>query len=517
MKAATLIAGVLLIAWMPAAPCSPLTVRLLSDLRSTDPGVNRDDVTDGVMSQVVETLMAYRSDLSLAPLLAQSVSVSPDGTTYTFRLRPDVLFHDGTRLTADVIRWNWQRFLDPATQWYCRALFDGSGGFGATALKVTAVEAPDPATVVFHLAHPSGVFLGMLASSQCLAGAYARSSVDAQGHWLKPVGTGPFQLREWQRGRYVVLTRFPQYQARHEPPDGAAGDRTPKVDEIRFLVVPEVTSAVQAFNAGDLDVLPYLQPNEIGDVTARPGVGRQTQTLLTWTVLLMQTRDALLRDVRVRQAIAHALELKQIVKVATAGQAHPNASAVPTMSPLHTKIHDSLPAYDPAQARELLRAAHYSGQRIAIQTNRRYSNMYDNAVVIQAMLQLVGINAQIEVLDWAAQLANYESGHFQLSSFSYSARFDPALAYTRLIGDKAQRPTAQWESPEAQALLERILQTADAAVQRPLYEQLHQLMLRDMPIIGLYNGVEVTLTGPPVHGFRTWPGGTPILWGVEKH
>src|SRR5262249_40944129 len=149
-----------------------------------------------------------------------------------------------------------------------------------------SVEAPDPLTVVFHLAKPSTVFLSLLATDQCLAGVYGRSSVDAQGNWVKPVGTGPFLLQDWQRGRYVLLTRFPQYHPRAEPPDGLAGDRTPKVDQVRFLIVPEVTSAVQAFNAGDIDVLPNLEPNDIGDVAKRPGVGRIEDTQLGWTVLL---------------------------------------------------------------------------------------------------------------------------------------------------------------------------------------------------------------------------------------
>jgi peptide/nickel transport system substrate-binding protein len=181
-----------------------------------------------------------------------------------------------------------------------------------------------------------------------------------------------------------------------------------------------------------------------------------------------------------------------------------------------TATHDEFPAYDPARARALLREAGYRGEPVVIQTNRHYPNMYDNAVMAQALLQAVGINARIEVLDWATQLSNYQKGRFQISSFSYSARFDPALTYDLLLGDKKSRPTVQWESADAAKLLAAALSTDDAAQRRGIFGQLHVAMARDVPVIGLYNGVGVTAVAAGVEGYRTWPGSTPILWGTFR-
>jgi peptide/nickel transport system substrate-binding protein len=494
-----------------AAPGGTLTVALGGDLRSTDPGVNRDDFTDAVLSHVIEPLVTFREDLSVAPMLAESWERSADGRTYTFRLRSGVRFHDGSALTADTIRWNWQRFLDPATGWSCRAQFSPGG-----IAPVSSVEAPDERTVVFRLEKATPVFLTMLASVQCLPGAYARSSVDAGGKWIKPVGTGPFVFGEWRRGRDVTLTRNPAYQSRIEPADGLAGERRPATDRIRFLVIPDVTASIQAFNAGQVDVLPNLSPNVTADVQQRAGVQLVPQQLLGWTVLLLQSKAPPLTDLRVRRAIAHALDRAQVARIATAGRGRPNPSAVPVGSAWRTATHDEFPAYDPARAKALLREAGYRGEPVVIQTNRHYPNMYDNAVMAQALLQAVGINARIEVLDWATQLSNYQKGRFQISSFSYSARFDPALTYDLLLGDKKSRPTVQWESADAAKLLAAALSTDDAAQRRGIFGQLHVAMARDVPVIGLYNGVGVTAVAAGVEGYRTWPGSTPILWGTFR-
>jgi peptide/nickel transport system substrate-binding protein len=494
-----------------------ITVALGADLRSTDPGVNRDDFTDAVMSHVVETLVTFRKDLTVVPHLAESIAIADAGRTYTFKLRPGLVFHDGTPVNAGVVRWNWQRYLDAAGQWSCRGLFDGSAAAGAAGVHVVEVEAPAADTVVFKLQQPSTLFLTLLASVQCMPAVYARSSVDAAGAWQKPVGTGPFTFQEWRRGRDVTLTRFARYQSRSERPDGLSGARVPRVEKLHFIVIPDVTASVQAFNAGQVDVLPNLAPNVVADVKRRPGVNLQPQQLLGWTALLLQTRDPLLKDVRIRQAVAHALDREQIARIATGGRGRPNPSAVPSSSPWRSSAHDRFPAYDPTRAKALLKAAGYRGQPLVIQTNRHYPNMYDNAVMAQALLQAVGINARIEVLDWATQLSNYQAGKFQVSSFSFSPRFDPALTYGQLLGDKKERRTVQWESGAAMQLLAATGASDDASSRGKAFEQLHALMAQDVPIIGLYNGVSIAATAPGISGYRTWPGATPILWEVTNH
>jgi len=145
-----------------AAQGSVLRARLNADIRSTEPGVNRDANSDAVVVHLVEGLVALKEDTTVGPLLAQKVEVAKDGKTYSFRLRDGLRFHNGAPLVADDVVWSWNRYLAPATQWRCLPEFDGRG-----ITKVLAVEAPDPKTVVFRLERPSALFLATMARSDC--------------------------------------------------------------------------------------------------------------------------------------------------------------------------------------------------------------------------------------------------------------------------------------------------------------------------------------------------------------
>lgn len=134
---------------LPAAAAT-LRVHLNADIRSINPGVNRDDNTDSVVLHIVEGLVAYGEDSEVKPLLAEKVELSPDGLSYKFTLRKGVKFHNGAELTSADVVWSWNRYLEPKTDWRCLSEFDGRGR-----AKVEEVTAPDPATVVFKLDKPS--------------------------------------------------------------------------------------------------------------------------------------------------------------------------------------------------------------------------------------------------------------------------------------------------------------------------------------------------------------------------
>src|SRR6218665_51732 len=129
--------------------------------------------------------------------------------------------------------------------------------------------------------------------------------------------------------------------------------------------------------------------------------------------------------------------------------------------------------YAPAKARLLLQQAGYRGQPIVIQANKRaHVPSYTVAVLSQAMMQAAGINAQIEVLEWATQLDRYNSGNYQMSSFTYSSRLDPALSYEQFSGSKAVQPRKVWDDPDAQRLIVQSFVEADSKKRQALFDQL---------------------------------------------
>ncbi|QRM31853.1 ABC transporter substrate-binding protein [Microvirga sp. VF16] len=517
VKATTLLAGCLTGALMavalPAlAQQTPLRISLNADIRSTNPGVNRDDNTDAVVLHAVEGLVAYGEDSSIKPLLAQSVSVSEDGLAYTFKLRNGVKFHNGAPLTAEDVAWSWKRYTDPKTEWRCLSEFDGRGRS-----KVQAVETPDAQTVVFRLDKPDALFLATLARTDCgMTGIIHKDSVKADGSWDKPIGTGPFKLEEWRRGEFVKLSKFDGYANPAEGKiDGYAGSKRPLVNEVRFVVVPDSAAAKAAVLRGDIDVVPDIANADVKEIKANPSLGISIAQNMGLSTLLIQTRDPLLSNVKLRQAIAAALDTPQIANAVTEGLAKHNNSIVPLSSSYHTAAHDEGYTYDPEAAQRLLKEAGYKGEPIVILTNKRYPQTFASSVLIQAMLQAVGINATLEVLEWGTQLDRYNKGNYQVMAFPYSARLDPSLSYDSVMGPKDKQPRKVWDNPEAQALLEKSMTVSDKAGRQKIFDELHARFVKEVPFVMLYNGIEASAYRKSIQGYSASVLSKPRAWEVR--
>ena len=139
---------------------------------------------------------------------------------------------------------------------------------------------------------------------------------------------------------------------------------------------------------------------------------------------------------------------------------------------------------------------------------------YSVAVLAQAMMQAVGINAQIEVLEWATQLDRYNSGNYQMSSFTYSSRLDPALSYEQFSGNKAKQPRKVWDDAAAQKLIDQSFTEADPKKRQALFDQLHAQMLAKTPLVILYNVTDSWAVRKRVAGFTVWEG-KPLLWNTK--
>lgn len=505
-------AALLLFAGAPGAlsavSAQTLNVALAADIRSTDPGVNRDDMTDAVVLHVVEGLVGYRENGAVAPLLAESVQTSKDGLTYTFKLRRDVHFHNGNKMTSADVLWSWQRYMNPKTGWACLDEFDGRKG-----LKVTKVSAPDAATVVMHLNHPSSLFLDTMARTYCgMTAVLDKASVKADGTWDKPIGTGPFKLTEWKRGESVLLSAYAGYKSPPgNRPDGYVGAKAPLVDAVKFVIVPDTSSAKAGLQSGALSIA-RIAPSDIAELQADKRLKVVVGQVASKNALLLQTRDPVLGNQKLRQAIAASLDVPQIAAAISEGHSPANASAVPTSSAYYDGVQKRGYAYDPVRAKRLLREAGYKGQKITIFANKRVNvPSYTIAVLAQAMMQAVGINAVIEVLEWTTQLDRYYSGAYQISSFSYSSRIDPALSYEQFAGDKTRQPQKVWDDPQALSLIEQSRDEVNVAKRQTMFDQLHTTMLDQVPVIFLSNGVDPWAVGQRVEGFMPWEG-KPRLW-----
>lgn len=486
-----------------------LRLALHSDIASKNPGVNRDGSSDMVLAHIVEGLVAYGEDLTIKPMLAESWNSNDDATEYVFKLRQGVKFHNGAELTAGDVVWNFQRYLTPETNFQCAGRYNGTVGAG-----IQDVSAADDYTVTIKFDAPAPNFLMTLATIQCTPWILHPSSVATDGNFDKPVGTGPYQFSDWQTGRYVELKKFDDYSALSGEKDGYAGNKQAIIPNLRFMTVPDASTRSNGLIAGDIDIIDEVDPTLIDTLTAKD-ITVNVQQTPSWMTLHLQTNADRLKDVRMRQAIAHAIDLTQLVGAVGQGRYAANPSIIPSESPYRDDSTATWPVYDVEKARALLAEAGYNGEPISLLVSNR-DDRVQVATIVQAMLNMAGINAQLEVRDWATQLDRYRRGDYEMEIFAYSARLDPLLMFQSLIGDKMQEPAHQWDSKEAIALRTKAAETRDFSERKKIYNELHQLAASDVPIIGLFNMPTITAQSQKVTDYKGWPAGTHRLWGVSK-
>jgi peptide/nickel transport system substrate-binding protein len=512
LKAVTAI-GLLLAALLPARPAGAETLlraRLNADIVSTMPGMRRDENTDAVLLHIVEGLVASREDDSVGPMLAKSWSVSPDGRVYTFVLRDGVVFHNGAPLTADDVLWTFRWYMEPANHWRCLSALHG------TIAKILSITAPDRMTVRIALDRPAPLFLKTLSRADCGGtGILQRASVAADGvSWIKPIGTGPFMLGEWQHGNYLELLRFLRYAALPGPGDGNAGGKHALVDRVRFLVIPDSSAAAAALMRGNLDLMDALDSNQLDIVRRDPAVRLIGAPTLDFYPILFQTGDPVLKDARMRRAIALTIDRAGLARAATNGTALANASPVPVASPFYGPAESAAGKVDVAKARLLAAASGYKGQPIILTTNRRYPQMFDAAVLVQAMAAEAGINFQIQTVDWATQVSLYAGGKYQAMAFAFSAKMDPSFNFDLLIGDKTKDARKVWDSEESRALYKQTVEAGDRSARQAAFDRLNAAFLADAPAVVLFNSRRIGGVRANVHGYKPWPAAQQRMWNV---
>jgi peptide/nickel transport system substrate-binding protein len=488
-----------------------LRVMINSDMRSTDPGVNRDLNSDAVVVHMLEGLVAYREDTSIGPLLAERVEQSADGLTYTFTLRDGVRFHNGQPLTsADVVS-SWRRYLDPATQWRCLSVFGENG-----TSRIADVSAPDARTVVFRLAAPSAMFLGQMARTDCGgAGIYHRDSLNADGTWKEPVGTGPFRMGEWQRGQWLEIVRFDGYASRGGDRDGLTGGKQVHVDRVRYTIIPDGAAAKAALYSGAIHVRPDFSARDIAEARQRQDVRVATSPTMELNTLLLQTADPVMGDVRIRRALALAVDREALVETLTEGLVPPVNSPIPLASAFSGPAQKAAWRHDPDEARRLLREAGYDGRPVKLVTTQRFMSLYNGAVFVQEMAREVGLNIELEVLEWATMLDRYSAGTHQAMFFSFSARLDPSLSFEMFTGPRETQPRKVWSDPKAIALVDESMTTPSPERRQAIFDELQGMFNEQVPMVPLWNSADIVAHRANVSGYSTWAAAIPRYWGVR--
>ena len=452
-------------------PRDPNTLVFLieSSPANLDPRVGIDAQSQRIDGLIFDGLVARDAHFQFTPALAESWA-QPDPLTLIFHLRPKVQFHDGRELTAADVVWTLNSMrtgvvISPRAASYA---------------SVDSVTAPDAATVIFHLKHPDNFLLYNL-STGALGVVPAGSGRD---FWRHPIGTGPFRFVSQQIDQDIVLER-----------NSASWSITPSIERVRFAVVPDaITQALElekgsgdvAINSLPMDTLPVLasQPNlQIDEV---PGTEVQ--------YLAFNTRDPILKDTRVRQAIALSIDRNSIITTLLRGRAQTASSLLPTT---HWAWNgDGLQyAYDPARAESLLDAAGHLRGPNAIRFHLTMKTSTDEdtrllVAVLQQQLAQVGIALDLRSNEFATFYADVTRGAFQMYSLRWIGGneqpdiFGYAFSTARIPPKGANR--GRYSNPALDALLDDAAVNPDTAKRRADYASAQQILARDLPAFNLW-------------------------------
>ncbi len=459
--------------------------------------------------KIFDGLVTYDFDLNPKPQLATSWTVSPDGLTYTFKLREGVTWHDG------------KPFSSADAAFSILRLKQGHPRGRATFANVTQANTPDANTLEIVLSQPAPYLIVALGPSESpIVPKHLYEGVDVSTPPGAPllIGTGPFVLKEWVRGSHAVLDRNANYWDKPKP----------YLDRVVFRFMPDAAARAAAFEAGDLD-LGSSAPVPLADlprferdprfVVARQDfayTGQQHQ-------IFFNLETAVLKDKRVREAVAHALDLNRIVETVFYGAAKVSPSPVSVaLAPFHDSSIKPR-AFDPGRSERLLEEAGLpkKADGMRLQLRLLINPFIDSRLAdfVRQSLRRVGIDAVIQPRELSAYVKQvYGDRQFDMIIESLSNVFDPTVGVQRGYWSRNFKPglpfsnSARYESPEADRLLEAAAIEVDPAKRKALFRDFQQLIHRDIPSVDLVSPLEVVIANRRLRNYAVGAEGVSSNW-----
>jgi peptide/nickel transport system substrate-binding protein/oligopeptide transport system substrate-binding protein len=464
------------------------------DPRSLDPALSTDVPTGRAVSYLFDGLTRFTPDGKVEPGLAERWDVSGDGMVYTFHLRNGVRFHDGSPFLARHVRQSFRRVLDPASRGGrgqplfaiqgARAYADGQG-------KALGIATPDDSTVIITLEEPLAIFPKMLALP--VASILPDSAGTEFGQ--HPIGTGPWRLVEWKHDDYLKFAKNSEYF-------GGA----PKFDTLVARIIPEPTTAVAEFESGTVDVLyvPEDQTRDWESTDEKKARLHSAPALRLWYLGVNVTRGPL-KDVRVRKAIAQAIDTRTLLAQLLNGRGRVAAGVIPPA--LEGADTTRVPfAYDTVAARKLLADAGFANGMDLELWSSQTPPFPRLAETIQAYLKTVGIRVKLVQRDAATMRAAARAGQTDLVLKDWFADYPDAENFLYPLLHSSSKGVGGnvsfYANPAFDTLVNQSRGEPDAARRAELYRQADSLAYADVGLVPLFFYNDLFAIQPWVKGFQ---------------
>jgi peptide/nickel transport system substrate-binding protein len=436
---------------------------------------------------------------TIVPALAESWEVSDDLTTWTFKLREGVTFHDGTPFDADAAVYNFGRIVDQGDPQFYPEL-RAAASEPVAGLK--GYRKIDDMTIELTTIGPWANLPSDLATLY-FASPTALEELGNDGFLKAPVGTGPFEFEELIEGESLTLDSYDDYW------------RDPaKVDTLVLRPIPDATARVAALRNGEVNWIEAPQPDDKAGLESAGFTVNLNSYDHIWTWLL-DTQKEPFNDVRVRQAMNYAIDRESLSENLLQGTAEPVAQFVPKANFAYREEND-LYSYDPDKAVELLTAAGYAdGFDITLSYPTGGSgNMFPTPMneALQADLAKVGINVTLAPIEWAALLQDYFVGNIPGGAEAMTISMSIAAEgnWAAYLQSDSVTNLPGYDSPEVDALFAEAKKTGDVDARSDIYAEAGRIITEDAPWMFVVTDLNARATAPTVHDFEM-----PMSWYVD--
>jgi peptide/nickel transport system substrate-binding protein len=488
---------------LPATAQTPegvLIVGQIAEPKSLDPAAVTAVNDFRILVNLYEGLVSYKTGtLEVQPQLATAWDISEDGTEYTFTLRDDVTFHDGTPFNAEAVKFNFDRMLNEDHPFHDTGPFPLA--FFFSAIEETSVV--DDMTVKFSLNAPFAPFLSNLAYPTGLMVSPAAVEANGTDFGRNPVGTGPFKFGEWRSNEAVVVERNPDYWG---DPAGT--------EAVVFRPISDANTRVAEMLAGGIDMMVEVPPTSLGQFQG-DGFNVAEQAGPHVWFLILNAKEGPFADKRVRQAANYAVNKEAIVNDVLEGTAAVAAGPTPpAFAWAYNEALDPYP-YDPEKAKALLAEAGAEGAELTFYVTEGGSGMLDPIAMgtaIQADLAAVGLDVKIETYEWNTFLGEVNpglEGKADMAEMAWMTNDPDTLPYlalrTEAWPDKGGFNSGYYSNPEVDRLLEEARSATDQDKRAALYREMQTIVQEDAPWVFVANWKQNAVSSDRVENFTLEP------------
>ena len=483
-----------------------LTAAVNSNFSTLDTWDAIDNLSRAVSSSIYEGLYRFDTNLTPQPQLAESYTVSDDGLVYTFKLRPNVKYQDGSDFTAETVKMNFDRGMNPASKLTRRTFFS----------FVDKVEAVDPLTVRFTLKQPTAGFITRLsngtASMVCpsllkKAAAAGDAAAAKKITAYEACGTGPYTLKHFEPTEVLEVVKNPNYRV--------AG--LPKFDSLRWVPVAENSTRAMMLRTGEAQFIWPVPAEQVKALEADDKLSIQkTPSVVTRYISMNETKKPF-NDVRVRKAISLAINRNALIKVAYNGLAVPSTGYLPPQ--IEGAVNYGAFPYDPKAARELLKEAGFpEGFHATLWSAYNDGKTLKTLQFLQQQLAQVGIHVETRALEagqrsliYSAQTPADSQHQLYLIGWTNSAA-EPDWGLRPLLDSRSAPPVlnndSYYKNPKVDELFDKAAAEPNPQKRVALYKELQDTVNADSPWAPLVFEMMTAGAVKPLKNFAVLPDGS---------